>query len=99
MASYNPINQQSSSLNTAVDNKGLFSKMLRGLSSWGMKYDDMIIRNTVGVGMNEDPYAVKGADMYSFFSQRAIAQVLNQKSIPYLDRHTPTSAGYSGSTP
>ena len=86
MASYNPTNQQGASLNTAVENKGLFSRMLRNLSSWGMKYDDMIIRNTVGVGINEDPYAVKGADMYSFFSQRAISQVLNSKSIPYLDR-------------
>ena len=87
MASYNPMNQQSSlGMSSAVENKGLFSKILRNLSSWGMKYDDMIIRNTVGVGINEDPYSLKGNSMYDFFSQRAVAQVLNKKSIPYLDR-------------
>ena len=51
-----------------------------------MRYDDMIIRNTVGVGMNEDPYSQKNNSMYDFFSQRAVAAVLNKKSIPYLDR-------------
>ena len=86
MASYNPINQQSNIISSAVENKGLFSRILRGLSSWGMKYDDMVIRNTVGIGMNEDPYSQKGNSMYDFFSQKAVAQVLNRKSIPYLDR-------------
>lgn len=86
MASYNPINQQTSNIQSSVENKGLFNKLLRGLSSFGMKYDDMIIRNTVGVGMNEDPYSLKSNSMYDFFSQRAVAQVLNKKSVPYLDR-------------
>lgn len=86
MASYNPINQQSTNIPSAVENKGIFNKILRNLSSWGMKYDDMIIRNTVGIGINEDPYAAKGGDMYAFMSQKAIGQVLNTKSIPYLDR-------------
>lgn len=86
MASYNPLNQQTTNIQSAVENKGLFNRLLRGLSSWGMKYDDMIIRNTVGVSMNEDPYSSKGDSMYNFFSQRAVAQVLNKKSIPYLDR-------------
>jgi hypothetical protein len=86
MASYNPQNSQSGLVSSAIENKGVFSKILRNLSSWGMKYDDMIVRNTVGVGINEDPYAVKSGDMYSFMSQKAVAQVLNSKSIPYLDR-------------
>jgi hypothetical protein len=51
-----------------------------------MKYDDMILRNTVGVGINEDPYSQKNNSMYDFFSQKAVATVLNKKSIPYLDR-------------
>jgi hypothetical protein len=51
-----------------------------------MNYDDMIIRNQVGVGINEDPYASKGNSMYDFFSQRAVASVLSKKSIPYLDK-------------
>ena len=89
MASYNPLSQQGQNMgyiSAGVENKGLFSRLLRNLSSWGMKYDDMILRNTVGVGMNEDPYSQKTNSMYDFFSQRAVASVLNKKSIPYLDR-------------
>lgn len=54
-----------------------------------MNYDDMIIRNQVGIGINEDPYASKGNSMYDFFSQRAVASVLGRKSVPYLDRSYP----------
>jgi hypothetical protein len=87
MSSYNPLNQQQQfGISSAVENKGLFSRLLRNLSSWGMKYDDMIMRNTVGVGINEDPYSMKGNSMYDFMSQKAVAQVLNKKSVPYLDR-------------
>ena len=90
MASYNQFNQSNSSdfmfQNSAVENKGLFSRILRNLSNYGMNYDDMIIRNQVGVGINEDPYSAKGNSMYDFFSQRAVASVLNRKSIPYLDK-------------
>jgi hypothetical protein len=89
MASYNLLSQQRQNIGfitSGVENKGLFSRLLRNLSSWGMRYDDMIIRNTVGVGMNEDPYSQKNNSMYDFFSQRAVASVLNKKSIPYLDR-------------
>ena len=88
MASYNPLNSQGNFqyINSAVENKGLFSRILRNLSSHGMNYDDMIVRNQVGVGINEDPYAARGNSMYDFFSQRAVASVLNKKSIPYLDK-------------
>ena len=89
MASYNPLNNQGQSqtnLNSSVENKGLFNRLLRNLSNFGMKYDDMILRNTVGVGINEDPYSQKNNSMYDFFSQKAVASVLNKKSIPYLDR-------------
>jgi len=89
MASYNPLNQQnqnSTYISSAVENKGLFNRLLRNLSNFGMKYDDMIIRNTVGVGINEDPYSQKNNSMYDFFSSKAVASVLNRKSVPYLDR-------------
>jgi hypothetical protein len=87
-ASYNPLNQTSGSpyLASGVENRGLFSRILRNLSSWGMNYDDMIMRNQIGVNINEDPYTVQGNSMYDFFSRRAVASVLNRKSIPYLDR-------------
>jgi len=89
MSSYNPLNNQGQfqyNANSAVENRGLFSRILRNLSSWGMNYDDMIMRNQVGVGINEDPYAQQGNSMYDFFSKRAVASILNRKSIPYLDR-------------
>lgn len=85
MASYNNINTYGIE-NSAIENKGFFSRILRTISNYGMNYDDMIIRNQVGVSINEDPYSSKGNPMYSYFSQRAVASVLNQKSIPYLDR-------------
>jgi hypothetical protein len=92
MASYNNYDTNSNTANfgsagqSAVENKGLFNRILRTLSSYGMNYDDMIIRNQVGIGINEDPYAARGNSMYDFFSQRAVASVLNRKSIPYLDK-------------
>ena len=92
MASYNNFNGTSGTdsnfayTNSAVENKGLFSRILRNLSNYGMNYDDMIIRNQVGIGINEDPYSARGNSMYDFFSQRAVASVLNRKSIPYLDK-------------
>ena len=91
MASYNQFNASPGQnnfayTNSSVENKGLFNRILRGLSSYGMNYDDMIVRNQVGIGINEDPYAARGNSMYDFFSQRAVASVLNRKSIPYLDK-------------
>jgi hypothetical protein len=90
MATYNDFGGNNGmnnlSINSAIENRGLFSRILRNLSNYGMNYDDMIIRNQVGVGMNEDPYSAKGNSMYDYFSQRAVASVLNRKSIPYLDK-------------
>lgn len=86
MASYNPYNSQGEIGYTEQPNKGLFSRLLRQVSSFGMNYDDMIVRNQVGVGINEDPNSSKGSSMYDFFSRRAISSVLNKKSIPYLDK-------------
>src|ERR1035437_3660712 len=63
--------------------------MLRDLSSWGMNFDDMIVKNSFAVSLNEDPYAQKGYGMYDFFSSKAIASVMAKKSIPYLDRAYP----------
>ena len=86
MASYNPnVGGNLSGVQTG-QNRGLFNRMLRDLSNWGMKYDDMIAKNRVAVGINEDPNLMKNTSMYDFFSQRAVASMLTRKSIPYLDR-------------
>ena len=89
MASYNYSNSNGQNFgfqNSAVENKGLFSRILRTLSNYGMNYNDMIIKNQVGIGINEDPYSAKGNSMYDFFSSRAVASVLTKKSVPYLDK-------------
>jgi hypothetical protein len=89
MASYNYFNTGNDAglgMMGNSENKGFFNRILRNLSNHGMNYDDMIIRNQVGIGMNEDPYSTKGDSLYDFFSQRAVASVLNRKSVPYLDR-------------
>ncbi len=89
MSSYNPnnINNNIQSFN----NNGFFNKFLRNVSNYGMNYDDMIFRNTIGVGINEDPMSAKsytdGNNIgYDFFSRKAVSNVLSKKSIPYLDK-------------
>lgn len=86
MASYNPFDNQEDIGYNSEKNSGLFSKLLRQVSSFGMKYDDMVVKNQIGVGINEDPQSAQGSSMYDFFSQRAISTVLGKKSIPYLDK-------------
>jgi len=89
MASYNQFNTQNQPnyfINSSVENKGLFSRILRTISNYGMSYDDMVMRNQIGIGMNEDPYTRQGESMYDFFSRKAVASILNRKSIPYLDK-------------
>ena len=54
MATYNNFNtsgfgQNFIGNNSAIENKGLFSRILRTLSNYGMNYDDMIIKNQVGI--------------------------------------------------
>ena len=65
-------------------NKSIFSRTLRDISNWGLSYDDMVIKNRVSIAINEDPNASKNYGMYDFFSQRAIASLMNKKTIPYL---------------
>ena len=93
MSSYNYFNNDNNNpsfgYQNSGENKGFFNRILRNLSNHGMNYDDMIIRNQVGIGINEDPYASKGNVGYDFFSQRAVASVLGRKSVPYLDRSYP----------
>jgi hypothetical protein len=77
MASYNYNNEREGQgmgfVNSAVENKGLFSRILRTLSNYGMNYDDMIVRNQVGIGINEDPTLPKETlCMISFLRERSL---------------------------
>lgn len=87
MASYNPFNQMNSPfLSSSVENKGLFSGILRSMSDFGMDYQKMVMKNQVGISINEDPFVQKDSSGYQYIAQRAVAAVLDKKSIPYLDR-------------
>lgn len=90
MPGYNPYEQQNNDIISAysnVDNKGFFSRMLRRLTTYGMSYNDMIARNTVAVGENEDPMTVGGSgSVYDILQQKAMNDVLSKKSIAYIDR-------------
>ena len=87
MASYNQSNMNFQAAGGAgAENKSMFNRVLRQLSNWGMSYDDMVYKNRVAVGANEDPQAARNEGMYDFFSSRAISSLMNQKGIPYLDK-------------
>lgn len=90
MASYNTYGGGSdSNLTDNVNNRGFFNKMLRNLSNWGMDIDQMIIKNTVSVGVHEDPNdAIQdhSTNMYDIFTKKIVSKILDRKSIAYLDR-------------
>lgn len=71
------------------NNKGFFSKILRNISNWGMKTDDMILRNTNAVGINQTPFPVSSGNIdnyYDIIARNAVAKILQTKAISYLDR-------------
>jgi len=92
--SYNPYNYSeegldpSSFYSSSQAGPSTFSKMLKKLSSWnwGQKYDDMITRNSIAIGVYEDPNTnvQMGDSMYDMFSRRAVSKLLEDKAISYL---------------
>jgi hypothetical protein len=86
MASYRDNNLENNSNN----NKGFFSKILRNISNWGMDTDEMVIRNSNAVPMNQTPTPTGYVDnMYDVISRNAVAKILQKKAISYLDRGYP----------
>ena len=86
---YNNNNQNSmNNLGNTVENRGMFNRMLRNLSNWGMDYENMVIKNTYSVGLHEDPkgQTTLSTNMYDIFSKKIISKMLDRKSIAYLDR-------------
>ena len=87
MTSYNqPMSQGFNNLNPSNQNSTIFSRLLRNISNWGMVYDEMVTKNKVTIGINEDPQDASSGNLYDFFSQRAVASLLSKKSISYLDK-------------
>jgi hypothetical protein len=70
-------------------NPGFFNRLLKRVSSWGMKYDDMIIKNQVSVGMNQIPSPPGQNSLYDVFSRNAISRLMDHKAISYLQQEYP----------
>lgn len=83
--SYNPLNNRGPEYNVS-DKESLFRRVIKSLTNYGMKYDDMVYRNRIAVGMYEDPRSAGFMDYYESFSSRAISSLLSKKSISYFDK-------------
>lgn len=89
MAGYNASYSSTYDMYNRNYNPGLFNRLLKRVSSWGMKYDDMIIKNQVTVGLNQIPTAPGNTQLYDVFSRNAISKLMEQKSISYLQQEYP----------
>ena len=70
------------------------SNTLKTLSSFGMRYDDMILRQSQAIGPLEDQYGygimnpmgVDNDDMYAAFAALSMADTTMRKNIPFFDQ-------------
>jgi len=91
VAGYNPTQYNAGGSQEALkqQNPGFFSRILRNLSNFGMKYDDMVIKNAVAIGANQVPTPPGSNELYEVFSRNAISRLMEQKNISYLDHSYP----------
>ncbi len=80
------------------DRRFVASNALKQLSSFGMKYDDMVLRNSQAVGIVEDqfgwtydPRGLVGGDYddYALFANLALSDIALKKSISIFDKSYP----------
>ena len=78
--------------------RNLVSKALKSLSSFGMMYDDMVLKNSKAIGINEDrfgwrldPRNVAGGeyDDYALFANLSMTDINLRKSISIFDKSYP----------
>ena len=84
MPGYNPYSDTINTNYIQPERKGFFSRVLRNLSSLGQEYDDMIVRNTIGVNINEDPNQSHFVGSYDMFSRKAVALMSNNATLAYM---------------
>lgn len=68
--------------------------ILKKISSFGMEYQDMVIRNSQAIGPTENligynqinPTGVNNDDMYAMFAALSLSDIQQRKSIPYFDK-------------
>jgi len=78
--------------------RNIVSKALKSLSSFGMMYDDMVLKNSKAIGINEDQYGwrldprnVAGGeyDDYALFANLSMTDINLRKSISIFDKSYP----------
>lgn len=78
--------------------RNIVSKALKSLSSFGMMYDDMVLKNSKAIGINEDRYGwrldprnVAGGeyDDYALFANLSMTDINLRKSISIFDKSYP----------
>lgn len=77
-----------------LSNENTLSKALKNLSSLGMNYDDMVIRNSRAIGATEaelgyqqNPMGFLNDDMYSLFASLSLTDTTLKKNISFFDRN------------
>jgi hypothetical protein len=69
------------------------SNALKTLSSFGMRYDDMVLRQSQAIGPMEDqfgyremnPFGVDNDDIYGAFAALSMADINMKKNVPFFD--------------
>lgn len=82
----------------SAGSKNFVSKALKSLSSFGMMYDDMVLRNSKAIGINEDMFGWKldprnsaggEYDDYALFANLSMTDINLRKSISIFDKSYP----------
>lgn len=79
--------------NTFGKNINPVKKILKDLSSLGMSYDDMVIRNSRSIGYTENEHGYTNSilsnsdDMYSLFASLSLTDTNLNKNISYFDKN------------
>ena len=83
---------------TDSGSKNIVSKALKSLSSFGMMYDDMVLRNSKAIGVSEDMYGwkldprnVSGGeyDDYALFANLSMSDINLRKMVSIFDKSYP----------
>lgn len=91
-------NENSFNERSSIKTKNPINNFLKGLSSFGLKYDDMVLRNSRAIGVNEDkfgwkqdPMGIMGGDYdeYALFANLAMSDINLRKSISIFDKSYP----------
>jgi hypothetical protein len=82
----------------SASSRNIVTKALKSLSSFGMMYDDMVLRNSKAIGVNEDMYGWKldprnaaggEYDDYALFANLSMTDINLRKSISIFDKSYP----------